>query len=111
MEDDKATLGELRTLVREFVREREWEVYHRPKNLAGSIAIEAAELLELFQWQDPDTGAIIGDEEALAKVEDECADVLIYLIALANVLELDLSDAIRRKVERNRKRFPVGTRF
>ena len=111
MGDDKATFGELRVMVRDFVKERDWEVYHRPKNLTGSIAIEAAEMMELFQWQDPDARSVIGDKEAMARVEDECADVLIYLMALANVLELDLSDAVKRKVEKNRKRFPVGTRF
>lgn len=106
--DDLTTIGELRREMAEFVRDRDWEQFHAPKNLAMSLAIEAAELMELFQW--------IGVEESrpdrLGKTQrtraaEEISDVLAYLLALANVLGLDLTDAFRRKMAQNRSRYPA----
>jgi NTP pyrophosphatase (non-canonical NTP hydrolase) len=99
-------LGELRDRVREFVRERDWDQFHTPKNLAASVCIEAAELLEPFQWLE--TGASSELSEASREhVRHELADVLIYLIRLADKLDVDLACAAREKLALNRAKYPA----
>lgn len=108
--DSSTTIENLRGSVAEFVEERSWGRYHTPKNLVMSIAIEAAELMELFQWQpseyNPNPQDASGLHTALA---DELADVLIYCLALANREQIDLSSAVRAKMDRNEKRYPIGS--
>ncbi|MBL9123439.1 MAG: nucleotide pyrophosphohydrolase, partial [Planctomycetaceae bacterium] len=88
--DDRATVAELRALVRQFVDERDWQQFHTPKNLAMSLAIEAAELMEHFQWLTPDEVQRAAAEPATrTAVGEELADVLCYALALANTLGLD----------------------
>jgi NTP pyrophosphatase (non-canonical NTP hydrolase) len=101
------SLGELADLLRAFAQARNWEQYHTPKNLAMALAGEAGELLACFQWLTPSESArIMQDTTAAAAVESELADVLQYLIRLADVLEVDLAGAVRKKVQVNEKRFP-----
>lgn len=89
-----ATLAALRT----FVAERDWDQFHSPENLAKSISIEAAELLELYQWnQEPDQ----------ERVEEELADVLTYCIHLANRIGVDIDEIILSKLEKTRTKYPV----
>src|SRR5258706_10454812 len=98
-DDASTTLAELRGLVREFVEERDWRQFHSPKNLSMSLAIEAAELMEHFQWIEAAESRHIGDDPTkLEEVRDEIADVMCYLLALANELKLDLSSAVRDKM-------------
>jgi len=107
--DSTTTLAELRELVRRFVAERDWEQFHTPKNLSMSLAIEAAELMEHFQWIDVAESRRAGDDPAkLAAIRDEIADVLCYTLALANELKLDLSDAVRDKMVKNAAKYPVA---
>ena len=109
MTDSHTTVGELREAIAGFVKDRSWERFHTPKNLAMSIAIEAAELMELFQWRSSEDGTNpSGDLETRAEVADELADVLIYCLALANRAGIDLSTAIRAKLAQNTDRYPVG---
>ena len=96
---------ELQKLLDQFIAEREWEKYHRPKNLAMSVAIEAAELMEHFQWCDKDAEEF--DQEEKREIAEEMADVLHYLLRLASVLDIDLYEASKAKIAKNRKRFPV----
>jgi dCTP diphosphatase len=106
--DDQTTVAALRALVREFVSEREWQPFHNPKNLSGAIAIEAAELMEIFQWLTAEQSAAATEEPATRQhLREEIADVIIYCLALANVAQVDLSDAIMEKMARNAARFPV----
>jgi NTP pyrophosphatase (non-canonical NTP hydrolase) len=108
MPDSSTTLADLRDLVRRFVEERDWRQFHSPKNLSMSLAIEAAELMEHFQWIDAAESRRIADDPAkLAHVRDEIADVLCYLLALANELNLDLSSAIRDKMIKNAAKYPA----
>lgn len=108
MDDGQTTIAEIRAAVGCFVQERAWEKYHTPKNLAMSVAIEAAELMEHFQWLTPEEAQqAVQDPQELAAVAAEIADVAAYLFALCNVLKVDLSTAVREKLERNRQRFPV----
>ena len=92
--------------IRQFRDERDWKRFHNPKDLAISVAIEAAELLEEFQWKT-DEQAKRHCVENLGAVSDEIADVAIYLIELADVLEIDLGRAILAKLEKNALKYPV----
>jgi NTP pyrophosphatase (non-canonical NTP hydrolase) len=111
MTDSTTTVAELRELVRQFVDERSWQKFHTPKNLAMSLAIEAAELMEHFQWLTPEeTQAVAGDAGKLHDVGEELADVLAYSLAMANALNIDVADALRRKMIRNAEKYPVEKR-
>lgn len=105
--DNQTTLTELKQLVMDFVAARNWEGYHRAKNLAMSISIEAAELMEHFQWaNNSEEQALLADPARKAQVADELADVLIYAISFANSTGLDISEIVQKKMERNETRFP-----
>lgn len=93
--------NELRKLVSDFRDRRDWGKYHTPRNLSESIAIESAELLELFQW-----GSDYGDIED-EELKDEMADILIYLLSLADAADIDLGEAVKKKVRKNKERYPV----
>ena len=100
------SLAELTARVRRFADERDWQQFHSPKNLASALIVEAAELLEHFQWL---TGAESEslDAEKRAAVEHELADVLIYLVRLADRLDVDLIDAAAKKLAINAQKYPV----
>src|SRR5438067_981236 len=92
--------------IRKFRDERDWKQFHDPKNLAVSIAIEAAELLELFQWQSGAEAPRFAAENR-ERVSEEIADVAIYLIELADITGIDLAKAIDAKLEKNAGKYPV----
>lgn len=101
-------LIDLQKQLHDFAEARNWRPFHNPKNLAVSVAIEAAELLERFQWLNDEQSEDIKQHPAkLTKVQDEMADVLIYLVHLADVLEVDLAQVVTDKIERNEQRFPL----
>jgi NTP pyrophosphatase (non-canonical NTP hydrolase) len=104
MTDD--TLEHLRVALREFAAERDWEVFHTPKNLAMALAGEAGEVVEHFQWLTAEQSAAL-DEEGREAVALELADVLLYLVRLADVLGVDLGAAARRKMAINAQRYPA----
>jgi dCTP diphosphatase len=106
MVDAGISLGDLRERVAAFVRARDWERFHVPKDLAIAISVEAAELLEIFQWREP--GPPAGwSPDLRAAAADELADVLIYGLSLANALQLDLSDAILAKLAKDEIKYPA----
>jgi NTP pyrophosphatase (non-canonical NTP hydrolase) len=108
MSDSTTTIADLRNLIQQFVSERNWEQFHTPKNLAMSISIEAAELMELFQWTDAEESARrIAVEPQRTRLAEELADVLCYALSLANATGLDLSEAIRAKLVKNRAKYPA----
>ncbi len=93
--DDTTTIGELRAAVAQFVSACDWDQFHTPKNLAISIAIEAAEIMEHFQWSSLEqAAALVTDDDARAEVADELADVLIYCLSFANAAQIDIAAAI-----------------
>jgi NTP pyrophosphatase (non-canonical NTP hydrolase) len=100
------SLAELRDALRRFAAERDWDQFHFPKNLAIALSIEAAELLEHFQWL-PDVESAALPAETHAKVREELADVLLYLVRLADKLDIDLAAAARDKMAVNAKKYPV----
>jgi NTP pyrophosphatase (non-canonical NTP hydrolase) len=106
--DRATTVYDLREMVRRFVRQRDWEQFHTPKNLSMGIAIEAAELMEIFQWQDAGASAgLLRRPRSRRAAQEELADVLIYCLAFANSAGIDLARAIRSKLARNRQRYPA----
>ena len=108
MPDSTATVAALRELMAAFVAERDWRQFHTPKNLAMSLAIEAAELMEHFQWLTPEQSrAVAHSPDRLAAAGEELADVVCYALALANELGLDLSDAVRAKMAKNAVKYPA----
>ena len=101
MNDAETTIQELRAAAHQFSDDRDWHSFHTPKNVAASIVIEAAELLEHFQWSDePAPGQ-------LSQVVEELADVVLYCLTMANALDIDLSQAVRQKLARNEAKYPV----
>jgi len=101
-------VAHLRQRVAEFVAARDWEQFHVPRNLSAAIAVEAAELMEHFQWLTHEqAAAAMQDEAQRAAVADELADVLIYGLSLANALDVDVSTVVLSKLERNERRFPI----
>lgn len=108
MHDDRTTVAELKALVERFVAERKWEPFHDPKNLSASIAIEAAELMEHFQWvRSEDLGAVRDDPEQMARVREEIADVLAYVVSFASTMQIDLSSALSEKMVKNAVKYPA----
>jgi NTP pyrophosphatase (non-canonical NTP hydrolase) len=105
--DEETLLVDLKKSVSEFVNERDWEKFHNPKDLAISLSIESGELLELFQWKNQDD-IDIQKEDIVDKVEEELADVVIYALSLANATNIDISDAVLRKIKKNEGKYPVN---
>lgn len=104
--DSKTDIGQLKEFVKEFVEERDWRQFHTPKNLTMSLAIEAAELMEHFQWLTPEESCSLNADQRF-EVGEEMADVACYLLALANELKIDLSSALEAKMVKNRQKYPV----
>lgn len=106
--DDRTTLADLRRLVEEFVSARDWHRFHTPKNLAMALSIEAAELMEHFQWLTPEQSRRIADQpERRDAVAEELADVMCYALAMANELGIDVASAVSGKMAKNAAKYPV----
>jgi len=99
-------LYKLRDTLRQFAAERDWDQFHTPKNLAIALSVEAAELLEHFQWM-PETESTTLKPVQKARVREEIADVLLYLIRLADKLDIELVDAATHKIQINTEKYPV----
>ena len=99
-------ITQLQALIADFVKVREWGKFHTPKNLAMSISIESAELMEIFQWMTTDESNLALNN-LRNEIEDEVADIMIYLIAFVNACKIDLNTIVRNKIARNEGRFPI----
>ena len=110
MNDSTTTLAELRTLLLAFREARDWAHYHRPRNLALALSIEVGELAEHFLWRTDDEidAAVSEDPSFRTEVADEIADVMNYLLYMAEAMDVDVAAAVAAKVARNEARFPVG---
>lgn len=109
MNADITDLATLRDALRDFAAERDWRQFHTPKNLAMAMIVEAAELVEHFQWLTPEQSLHLAPEK-LAEVRDEVADTLIYLVEIADVLGIDLIAAARDKIAKNAIKHPAPER-
>lgn len=101
----RSDLDSLARRVSEFVKERSWSRYHNPRDIAIALSVEAAELLEIFQWKGSD-GEV--DEEELSRVRQETADIVIYALSMANACGFDLHDAVIEKIDMNERKYPAG---
>lgn len=96
----------LQAELRDFARERDWQQFHSPKNLAMALAVEASELLEIFQWLDEAASGSLPEAD-LQHAAEEIADVQIYLARIADVLGIDIARAVADKLEINRRKYPA----
>jgi len=101
-------MKKLQTKIKKFVRERNWEPFHSPKNLVMALSVEAAELVEIFQWmKGPESRTV--DAATREHVEQEIGDVMIYLTMLASKFDLDPVEAAHKKMVLNEKKYPAGS--
>ena len=106
--DSATTLADLKVRLVAFVRERDWEQFHSPKNLSMALSAEAGELMEHFLWATPEQSQTIArDPIKRARIADELADVVIYALEFANITGLDVAAAIEAKMAANAKKYPV----
>ena len=106
MTEENGELARMRDLMRVFVDERDWDQFHTPKNLSAALLVEAAELLEHFQWLKDGRADELGPDK-LVQVRHEMADVLLYLVRLADKLDVDLMAAVQEKMVLNRAKYPA----
>jgi len=99
-------LDKIKLQLRHFAAERDWDQFHSPKNLAMALIVEAAELVEHFQWLTEEQSQTLTPDK-LAEVEQEIADIQIYLIRLADKLGVDMEQAVNNKIELNEKKYPA----
>lgn len=108
MTDATTTVGELRQAMGEFVNARDWSQFHSPKNLSMAIAIEAAELMEHFQWLSPDEARRSGESpDEMRLISEELADVLCFALSFANAMNIDVSSAVHDKIAKNAVKYPA----
>lgn len=101
-------LGELQAELRHFAAERDWQPFHTPKNLTTALMVEAAELAEIFQWQTPEESRLAhGDAAAKQRISEEVADVLLYLLQVADHCQIDVSQAVQDKLAKNAVKYPA----
>lgn len=100
------SLESLRDCLREFALKRDWDQYHTPKNLSMALIAEAAELIEHFQWVNGDQSHLL-EAKTRQSVEEELADILIYLVRISDKLDVDLYKAVERKIAINEKKYPA----
>ena len=107
--DEKTTVKKLRDRALSFRDERDWKQYHDPKNLAAALSIEAGELQELFLWKSKkEVDLFVLSEDGRGRIEEEMADILIYLLYLADSVSIDLSEVVLEKLKLNSKRYPIN---
>jgi NTP pyrophosphatase (non-canonical NTP hydrolase) len=110
--DDHDTLASLKRRVIEFRDARAWGPFHTPKNLAMALAIEAGELQELFLWkEEPEIVELLSNDSFSTRLREEMADVLIFLLYLAEAAGVDLSEAVKTKLLKNQAKYPVSKSF
>lgn len=108
MKDHETKLHELKDKIKAFCEARDWDQFHNAKELATALSIEASELLEIFRWKnEKEVAELFKNEKKKEDIEDEMADVLFFLVRMAQRYNLDLSEALDRKMEKNEKKYPV----
>jgi len=105
--DDVSTVQDLKTVVEDFVEERDWAQFHSPKNLSMALAVEASELMDLFKWKTVEEAQEEMKDKLLEDAADELADIMIYSIAFANRNGIDIAKAVTSKTEKNKAKYPA----
>ena len=100
-------ISPLQQALNSFAADRNWEQFHSPKNLAMALTGEVGELVELFQWlTEQESRRVMQDEDSARKVRHEVADVLLYLVQMINILEIDIDQAVKEKLQLNAQKYP-----
>lgn len=108
MKKSEITLQEIKVRIKQFIKERDWEQFHSPKNISMSISIEAAELMEHFQWLTIEQSKkLLNDKKKREEIEDELADIAIYIIDFCNLFNIDIEKSIVRKLGKSAMKYPV----
>ena len=108
MGDKKSTLDQVKKKIREFVRERDWEQFHSPKNISMSIAVEAAELMEHFQWlTEEQSRDLLKDKNKREEIEDELADIAIFILDFCNLFNIEFEEIIKTKLKKTAGKYPA----
>ena len=108
MKKSEITLQEIKARIKQFIKERDWEQFHSPKNISMSISIEAAELMEHFQWLTIEQSRkLLRDKKKRVEIEDELADIAIYIIDFCNLFNIDIEKSIVRKLDKTARKYPM----
>ncbi len=108
MKNKKTSLEQIREEIKEFIKERDWEQFHSPKNISMSIAIEAAELMEHFQWlTEEQSKKLLKDKQKRRAIEDELADIAIFILDFCNLCNIDLEEIIEMKLKKTAEKYPA----
>jgi dCTP diphosphatase len=108
MSEETLDLKRVKLALRSFADKRDWGKFHNPKNLVMALSVESSELVEIFQWlNEGESKTITDSNEKMEQVKDEIADILMYTIRLADVLNFDISESIKSKMEKNEIKYPV----
>lgn len=106
--DNDTTIAQLRREIADFLRERDWEQFHDPKNLSMAIATEAAELMEHFRWaKNDDARKMVRNPQALQEISEELADILAFTLSFANAADIDITAALQAKMAKNAQKYPA----
>lgn len=109
MKTEILDIEKLKNKIATFAKERDWEQFHNPKNLCMALSVEAAELMEIFQWLTPEqANNIHNDEKKCTMARDELADIMLYTIRMAHILEIDIPSAIESKIIKNGEKYPIS---
>lgn len=101
-------LNRLNQDIEQFVKDRDWDKFHSVKNLSMALSVECSELVEIFQWlSEEESNQIKQNPKVLSKVEDEVADVFVYLLGILNKTDIDLESAVRNKMKKNAEKYPI----
>lgn len=106
MTRDVLDFEKLKNRLESYAQERNWRQFHSPKNLAMALTVEAAELLEIFQWESEENSWEMGSGEKSEAIQDEIADVILYLTRLSGILEINVTEAVEQKILKNEKKYP-----
>jgi len=102
---------EIQKRLRKFATDRDWEKFHSPKNLTMALSVEVAELVEIFQWSNSGGLDEIENPDIRKNIEEELADIFIYLLKISDKLNIDIEQSIHQKIEKNEKKYPIDKSF
>ena len=102
---------EIQKRLRKFAADRDWEKFHSPKNLTMALSVEVAELVEIFQWSNSGGLDEIENPDIRKNIEEELADIFIYLLKISDKLNIDIDKSIHQKIEKNEKKYPIDKSF
>ena len=100
-------INNMQKQLSDFADERDWDQFHNPKNLAMALSVEASELVEIFQWLTPEQAKVVMSSSESEHVKEEMADIMIYLIRMADKLNIDLEKAVADKIVKNAEKYPI----